>query len=198
MEKPLLILDLDETLIYSVDKKNYLNNGYDLIIDNEYFTKKRPYVDEFIQSVKEHYNLAVWTAATEDYGQIIINELFFKNNIKLEFFFSREKCIPKEKPRSMYDYFPERYYIKDLSKIKKLYKLEKVLMVDDLPIGLQRQYGNLIRVNSFTGNDEDQELKYLEKYLIDIKDELNFRTIEKRNWIDSISIKTTSNKMKIK
>lgn len=98
----------------------------------------------------------------------------------------------------MYDYFPERYYIKDLSKIKKLYKLEKVLMVDDLPIGLQRQYGNLIRVNPFTGNDEDQELKYLEKYLIDIKDELNFRTIEKRNWIDSISIKTTSTKMKIK
>lgn len=196
MEKPLLILDLDETLIYSVDKKNYLNDGYDLKIDNEYFTKKRPYVDDFVKSMSVHYELAVWTAATEDYAQIIVNELFSKNNIQLEFFFSRERCIPKEKQRSMYEYFPERYYIKDLNKIKKKYNLERVLMVDDLPIGLQRQYGNLIRVNPFTGNPHDEELKYLEKYLIEIKNEVNFRQIEKRNWIDNTSIQSKSNKLK--
>ena len=98
MEKPLLILDLDETLIYSVDKKNYLIDGYDLKIDNEYFTKKRPYVDDFVKSMSVHYELAVWTAATEDYAQIIVNELFSKNNIQLEFFSAeRDVYLKKNK-----------------------------------------------------------------------------------------------------
>lgn len=198
MEKPLLILDLDETLIYSVHKKDYKNDGYDLIIDNEYFTKKRPFVDEFIEEIKEYFKLAVWTAATEDYAEIIVKNLFTEKNIQLEFLYSRNKCIPKEKSRSMYEYFPERYYIKDLSKIKKNYNLERVLMVDDLPIGLQRQYGNLVRINPFNGSPNDNELILLKDYLITLKDELNFRTIEKRNWIDNLGSNSVSKKIKFK
>jgi len=98
----------------------------------------------------------------------------------------------------MYEYFPERYYIKDLSKIKKDYKLERVLMVDDLPIGLQRQYGNLVKITPFTGDNNDNELNNLKDYLFLLKDELNFRTVEKRNWIDSLPIQSQNNKLKIK
>jgi len=198
MEKPLLILDLDETLIYSIHKNNYADEYYDFHIDNEYFTTKRPHVDTFISFVNQYYKLAVWTAATDDYAQVIVNELFSKNDIALEFVYSREKCIAKEKPRSMYEYFPERYYIKDLSKIKKDYKLERVLMVDDLPIGLQRQYGNLVKITPFTGDNNDNELNNLKDYLFLLKDELNFRTVEKRNWIDSLPIQSQNNKLKIK
>ena len=67
MNKPLLILDLDETLIYSKEKEDFNHeiDAYDFIIDGNIFVKKRPYVDQFIQSVSQHFELAVWTANVE-------------------------------------------------------------------------------------------------------------------------------------
>ena len=184
--KPLLILDLDETLVYSIRQYSYKDQGYDFLIENYYYVKKRPYVDNFLKNISEHFDLAVWTASTTDYATEIVNQLFVKNDLKLELFHSREKCTKKEYPRSLYDSFPKSYYIKDLKKIKKQFNLDKVLIVDDLPIGLQRNYGNLIQIDAYKGDEFDAELEHLEDYLFLIKNNENLRTIEKRNWCQNM------------
>lgn len=194
MKKPLLILDLDETLIYSTTELTK-DEICDFVIGEEFYVKKRPFVDEFLIEMSEHFELAVWTAATRDYGSIIVKELFHKNNLELQFFHSREKCVERSYIKSMYDYLPQRYYIKDLKKIKKLFNLDKVLMIDDLHISLERNYGNLIKIKPFQGDIEDNQLILLQEYLISIKEEENLRKIEKRNWHNNIS--TPTKKMKI-
>lgn len=188
MKKPLLILDLDETLIYSTHKKEYKNEKYDFIIDEDYYVKKRPFVDEFLIEISNHFELAVWTAATRDYGEYIVKELFEKNNLKLEFFYSREKCVQKEYSRSMYDYYAQKYYIKDLNKIKKIFDLNKVLMLDDLHISLERNYGNLVKVNPFKGENTDTHLISVKEFLLSIKNIENLRQREKRYWQEELKI----------
>ena len=61
-------------------------------------------------------------------------------------------------------------------------------MVDDTPEKHIRNYGNLIRVSEFTGDQSDDELLYLMEYLMTIKDSDNIRSIEKRGWRKNIKM----------
>lgn len=77
----------------------------------------------------------------------------------------------------------EAYYIKNLKKLKrKGYHLEEIIMVDDTPRKLVKNYGNLVRVTEWLGDMEDNELLLLMQYLSDLKNVKNIRTIEKRGW----------------
>ena len=77
----------------------------------------------------------------------------------------------------------EPYYIKNLSKLKrKGFRLEHIIMVDDTPKKLEKNYGNLVRITEWLGNIRDKELLKLIKYLTDLKEAENVRTIEKRWW----------------
>ena len=190
MNKPLLILDLDETLIYSIPTEEYQNEKYDFLIGEDFYVKKRPHVEDFLLEISEHFDLAVWTAATSGYGQKIVKELFDKNNLEILFFHSRSNCVSKEYVRIGDDYYPQQYFIKDLSKIKKKFNLDKVLMVDDIKLSLQRNYGNLVHVTPFRGDSEDTHLLSLKEYLLSIKNEENLRKIEKRFWKEKVAIDT--------
>ena len=95
---------------------------------------------------------------------------------------SREDCVQTRDLNT-----DEIVWIKDLKKLKrKGYCLDNILVIDDSPEKLQRNYGNLIRIKPFYG-DADDELLLLQKYLETILHEVNFRKIEKRNWRNKIS-----------
>lgn len=55
-------------------------------------------------------------------------------------------------------------------------------MVDDTPKKLRRNYGNLVRVLPFEGDQRDEELPDLIEYLNQLKDAKNIRRVEKRGW----------------
>ncbi|HEX7358046.1 MAG TPA: HAD family hydrolase [Ignavibacteriaceae bacterium] len=173
-QKILLILDLDETLVYS--KKSRLSFNEDFIV-GDYFVYKRPGLDEFLESIKKHFDVAIWTSSTEDYAQEVVNNIF-PEKYPLKFIFGRTKC-------TLTFLFEENEYIyaKNLSKLKrKNYSLERILIVDDSPEKLRRNYGNHIRVEPFTGLKDDNELSILIKFLEMIKAKQNVRKIEKRAW----------------
>ena len=65
--------------------------------------------------------------------------------------------------------------------------LDRVLIVDDSPHKSKLNYGNAIYPISFEGNQDDDELNILAKYLYSIKDGRNFRRIEKRNWRSKVN-----------
>ncbi len=172
---PLLILDLDETLIHAT---HAALEGHRVAFETDYYdVYKRPFVDEFIAFCLQHFRVAVWTSSGELYAQQIVTALF-ADPAQLHFIWSRRRCTTRLQAE-----WHEYVHVKNLKKVKQRgYPLERVLIIDDSPEKLIHQYGNLIRVKPFEGQRDDQELRLLMPYLLHLKDQPNLRKIEKRNW----------------
>ena len=186
----LLILDLDETLIHAT--KDLLEIKWDFQIA-PYNIYKRPYLEQFIDEIKNHFKIAVWSSASDDYVQKVVS-LIFPADYPLEFVWGRSKCTQQFDHQSLddlgySDYYNHLNYSKILKKVRKkgFAKIEDILIVDDTPRKAKYNYGNAIYPSEFTGDPKDRELLDLLKYLIQIKEEPNFRTFEKRDWKEKIS-----------
>ena len=171
--KKLLVLDLDETLIHATDKSDLEHH----FIVGPYIVFKRPNLEKFLNFCDEHFEIGIWTSSTEDYANGIVEEII-PEHINIKFLWSRDRCI-----REINYERDEIDWVKDLKKLKKKgYSLNNIVVVDDSPEKLKRQYGNLVRVEPFFGKDDDIELHKLEVYLKTLTDVENVRTVEKRNW----------------
>lgn len=177
-QKPLLILDVDETLLHSVLEP--LSRPCDFRV-GDFFVYLRPNVHSFISAMSEVYRLACWSSATRDYLDAICGELASAFASPLLFVWDRTKCI-----RRFNSLEQEPYFLKDLSKVKrKGFDLCRVLILEDEPNKVQRNFGNAVYVKPFMGDESDDELPRLAQYLISIKDTPDFRRIEKRFWRQS-------------
>lgn len=174
MDAKLLILDLDETLLFATEAKLGRTEDFRVI---DYFVYKRPNLDRFVEFAFRHFRVAVWTSSDPDYAQEVIQQIFHPSE-QLEFVWARERCTLR------FDLESRRYYwIKDLKKVRRLGQpLESVLVIDDSPEKLERSYGNYIRISPFEGDPADCELRKLEAYLVWLKTIPNVRSIDKRNW----------------
>jgi RNA polymerase II subunit A small phosphatase-like protein len=170
----LLILDLDETLVFGTRKP--LDRYPDFTV-HPYGIYKRPHLDEFLRYCQVEFSTAVWSSSSPEYAARVVAHIFDSGNEPL-FLWARDRCTPRFDPETK-DFF----WIKDLKKLKrKGHALESVLMVDDSSEKLQRNYGNHIRVSPYFGASEDDELQLLARYLETIKKCDNVRVIEKRGW----------------
>ena len=174
METPLLVLDLDETLIYSSQEAGSESSGVQV---GPYFTRARPFLGEFLHDVSQVFSIGVWSSSSPDYVAAIVQR-FLTPITEPEFSWARDKCT------ITFDHFNQAYVPeKRLKKLKKLgYNLQRVLIVDDSPEKVRRNYGNAIYVDPWFGEPRDQELRHLAEYLIRISAEPDFRNIEKRFW----------------
>jgi RNA polymerase II subunit A small phosphatase-like protein len=186
MEKLLVILDLDETLIHA-HPIPLENHKWDFEFET-YKVYKRPFLEEFLEALPQYFRVAVWSSASDDYVQYIVDHIFPKNN-PLEFVWGRSKCTWKADHNMIsdmgyVDYQNHFNYAKLLRKVKKkgIASLERMVIVDDTPKKCLQNYGNAIYPDIFDGDKYDDELPDLLKYLITLKDVENVRTIEKRNY----------------
>ena len=170
----LLILDLDETLVFSTTTP--LERPPDVVV-GEYLVYRRPGLEAFLQTVSKQFTLAVWTSSGLPYAQQVVRAAF-SDRIPLAFLWARERCTARVDSGSR-----ETYWVKDLKKVKRLgFPLEQILIVDDSPEKLERNYGNHLRVSPFEGSSDDQELALLARYLDLVKGAANVRVLEKRTW----------------
>jgi len=170
----LLVLDLDETLIYATEDPLERKPDFEV---GPYSVYKRPGLDEFLAEVSQHFQLAVWTSSTRLYAEPIVAKIF-SLDAELRFVWSRDRCTRTFDPE-----LQEHEYAKNLSKLKRQgYSLEHVLMVDDTPTKLSNHYGNLVRVEPFLGDPTDSELFHLANYLPTLAHVPNIRSVEKRYW----------------
>ncbi len=171
----LLILDLDETLIFGTDIP--LTWLPDFMVLGKFYIYKRPGLDSFLSAVAERFQLAVWTSATADYAHEVIARIL-PPTVKLEFAFCRENCT-----RRLHSEYNETHYVKNLNKLrKKGYRLEKVLVIDDSAEAYALNYGNVIPVTKYRGEQNDDELLMLLKFLEQIGSVEDVRKVEKRYW----------------
>ena len=142
----LLILDLDETLIYGTEEP--LQREADFVV-GPYAVYRRPYLAGFLTCCSRCFRLAVWSTATDEYVRPVV-ERIMPVGIELAFVWSRGRCVRR------YDHEQfEDYHVKDLKKVKRLgYRLERVLIADDTPRKVHRHYGNAVYVPPFLGDSE--------------------------------------------
>ena len=143
-----LVLDLDETLIHFKSNPNNESSGKIMI---------RPFLYDFLRSIKEDFELIIFTAATQDYADPIINAI--------------------EKDEKYFDYRLYRIhttiidndFVKDLSKLGR--DLNRTVIVDNMKQNYKNQPNNGITIRPFWGKDvEDTALVDLLDILKKISD----------------------------
>ena len=107
-----------------------LNRKEDFRVFN-YYIYERPYLHDFFNEIKNDFHLAVWSSASDDYVEKIVNHIF-PTDINLHFVWARSRCKPKRLIElDSFGNYNDRYrdhynYIKPLKKVKKLgYKARK-------------------------------------------------------------------------
>lgn len=184
MTKALLILDVDETLIYAT-KSKLARAEHCQVYD--YFVYERPNLEMFLEQIKLDFNLAIWSSASDEYVIEIVKNTILAN-YKFEFIWGRSKATyrrnkERDEQRIYGSHSSHYHYVKSLKKVKKLgFKIERMLIVDDSPHKSKLNYGNAIYPKAFEGDFDDDELIKLSKYLSSIKDCENYRKVEKRYW----------------
>lgn len=176
MEKPLLILDLDETLIRGQESPLSEGEPHDMLL-GPYFVYFRPHARSFLAAMGEHFRLGFWSSATLSYVGPICRQLM-KGQPEPLFVWGRERCTER------FDHFKrETYYAKDLRHIEKNgISLARVLIVDDELRKVNRHYGNALIVRPFLGDAADDELPKLESFLRSVSQLEDLRRVEKSKW----------------
>lgn len=137
--KKIVILDLDETIINSVEKENFNFNKYNNKLanfqgkykdmDGYYLVFERPNLQSFLDYLFDNFTVAVWTAATKDYAIFIVkNIILAKKNRKLDHLFFKYHCD--------YSKHVKNGGMKDLDVLWDHYNLpgyskENVIIIDD-------------------------------------------------------------------
>lgn len=195
VNKKILVLDLDETLIYATEDNNNVERElYDFKIEfpvemytkaTVYYVYKRPYFDQFIKQVAIMYRLVIWTAAEKEYAQPVIQQLFSTTNIKPEFIFHAYHCTRRYNNMNYeMDTGDRCMTVKNLRKVKTKFKipLSRILIVDDMARNCVDNYGNAIIIPGYTGKSKDTALLDLITYLKYLSNVPDVRTINKTNW----------------
>lgn len=157
MARPLLIFDLDETLVHATTATlewpaDFLFAGYRV--------HKRPFLATLLQQVEPLYDLAVWSSASPLYVQRIADEVF--GTFPLKFAWNVERCIQRVDVRTQ-----GYVYIKDLRKVRSQgYDVEGITIVDDSPEKICRQPRNHVPVKAFFGDPADRELLGIAELLV--------------------------------
>ena len=187
-DRTLLVLDLDETLIYATETP--LDRPADFEVYG-YHVYRRPLLDDFLAECGRNFDLAVWSSASDMYVQGVVAHIF-PDPSELKFVWGRSRATLRRSisvgdDPVFYDPWDHMHYLKPLAKVRRAgWSLDRVLIVDDTPEKCVRNYGNAIYPRPYDGSLEDEELKLLGAYLATLKDEPNVRRIEKRRWRDCI------------
>ena len=132
-----LVLDLDETLIHFKPQNNGEDGG---------ILRVRPGINEFLDEIGKLYELIVFTTATQDYADVLIDAIE-EDKIYFEHRFYREHST-----------IIDNDFVKDLSRIGR--PLDKIIIVDNMPQNFRLQKENGIIIKAFWGEDNTDTALY--------------------------------------
>lgn len=156
-DKPVLVLDLDETLVHSKceNPKGGIELAYKL--DNgimiNFIMYKRPFLDQFLAEAKKLFTLVLFTAAAENYAESVIKEIDPKNTI-FKYRFFKQNCL----------LINNKVAVKDLRMFQGV-DMKDIFIIDNNPACYLFQLSNSLPILSFKGEKDDEELKGLLEYL---------------------------------
>ena len=129
-----LVLDLDETLVHYFED------------ENEAYVKVRMGTENFIRELSKYCEIAIFTASTQNYADIVIDGLDCKALIDYRLYRQHTTLI-------------NGVNIKDLSKLGR--DMNKIIIIDNIEENYQLQPNNGLNISDFEGDEDDNELDYL-------------------------------------
>jgi NLI interacting factor-like phosphatase len=113
----LLILDLDETLIHATETPLVQPSDFSVYT---YHVYKRPYLDTFLTTCLDWFDVAVWTSSGAEYATEVVNTIFPEPQA-LAFVWTSDRCSIAYNYN--YDLIdgdcPQYYSRKPLKKVKR-------------------------------------------------------------------------------
>ncbi|KAF7684003.1 CTD small phosphatase-like protein [Astathelohania contejeani] len=157
---PTLVLDLDETLVYSsfLETDNYTHKIN--VLDTDIWVSERPYLGSFLETLAQCYELIIFTAGRKEYADKVINSIDPRGLIAHRLY--RESCT-----------FHGGRYVKDLSKLGR--DLKKTILIDNSVWSSFFQPENSYLIKSYIGANTDKELYKLMEKLAKISKEEDLR-----------------------
>jgi CTD small phosphatase-like protein 2 len=146
--KPLtLVLDLDETLMSFV----YITKE-----KKEGLLRLRPFLYNFLNLVKEYYEIIIFTAATISYANPILDAIEIEKGKYFNFRLYRNHCS-----------IVNNEIVKDINFLGR--DISKIIIVDNMQQNFKLQKENGILISSFWGEDSnDKALLHLGRILVSI------------------------------
>ncbi len=186
-----VFLDLDNTLIYSIDidkipKNNppkWMKKFKSHKMDDNYIIFERPGLRPFLNWLFKNFNVSIWSAASPEYVEFIAKNIV-ENKKKgriLEYVLNSDNCED-----SQLKYGED--IIKNLELVWDVHDLEgfgplNTLIIDDLKQVTSIQPNNSIRIKKFIARQDslkDKELQDVKKKLIEVKK--NFKNVNKQSF----------------
>ena len=159
-----IILDIDGTLIECFDDDSKIT--------------ERPYLKQFFKYIFEKFeSVSIYTHAKQDWCDEVCKKCLNKlipEGKQFDFIWTRSECITEYFSESCYSSYSniEITIIKPLQKVYDKfpnYNEFNTFILDDTPSTYRDNIENSIKINSFTGKDNDKELlrvvRYLNKHL---------------------------------
>ena len=129
-----LVLDLDETLVHYFED------------ENEAYVKVRMGTEDFIRKLSQYCEIAIFTASTQNYADIVIDGLDCKDLIDYRLYRQHTTLM-------------NGVNVKDLSKLGR--DMDKIIIIDNIEENYQLQPNNGLNICDFEGDQNDNELEYL-------------------------------------
>ncbi len=175
-----LLLDMDETLIHSEEyDHNKDQRGhpkrYDFVIEMQSGNRKqkigvyiRPYCLEFLQRLKQNFEVVIFTAARQDYADKILDKLDPRGTIFSGRMY-RQNCT-----------VVDGTHIKDFTVVKNRNK-QDMMLVDNLIYSYAGDLERGIHISNFYDDKSDRELEYLAEVLEGMKPFMDVSEYLERN-----------------
>lgn len=170
--KPLLVLDLDETLIhYSKDANKTLRHQVlysSPKVKNQLVLKfnLRPNLQEFLEVISQHYIIFVFTASDLSYASTMVHFFDPLRKYISRIFDRRFCCITKK-----------GFVVKDLRIFSREFRQDEMLLVDNSVYCFLPQLANGVPIIPFEDDFNDSELIHLTHYLISLAKESSISRI---------------------
>lgn len=159
--RPLLILDLDETLVHASTQRPPSNNRYDVQFDVDMgphqapvpvWVAIRPGAREFLYDVAAHFEIAVFTASIKNYADKVCETLDPQGRF-IHHRLYRDHCSDVD-----------GVFVKDLSRLGR--PLHRVAILDNSPHAYLFHPENAIPILSWFDDMQDRELPKMTSMLI--------------------------------
>lgn len=159
--KKLLVLDLDETLVHSsfnkVDNADMVINisiddpATRATVTHSVYVYKRPFVDEFLETMSRHYELAIFTASLKVYCDAVMEQLDPQGICTHRLY--RNSCVQSN-----------GVFVKDMTLLGR--PLESVIILDNCAASYMFQPENGILAIPFYDDRSDTFLKDIEDTMV--------------------------------
>lgn len=175
--KSLLVLDIDYTIF---DMKSAADNFDQL---------KRPFTDFLLQTLYPHYDICFWSQTSWKWIEIKLTELGILSNPNYKVLFALDKkamftVSSKDRHGKMY-----KHQVKALQliwdKLPKMYSHKNTIHIDDLGRNFAMNPASGLKIKAYKNAHKniktDQELAFLTRYLLLIKD-MDMSKLNHSNW----------------